>query len=177
MLVSEEKVQTLRALMSELQILQLDEDFTSDPNPPAREPEISAFEISIDARLPEDYRDFLSRHDGWPDFEGDAPLLGVSGRNDPGYLKAVASKSELFEEFGDENPISEGAVPLILHTGVDLMLFWYPTGSDAGKYVTFDAVEREEEFVSLAAYFDDQIELLVEMIADEREGIPEDQVD
>lgn len=171
MLTIQDCIDKFQALTSEFELLAYDELMTPTPNPPATEQQVSHFERVLGYRLPEDFRGFLLLHDGWQDFHGEAPIAGINHRQTELFAKAVRVQSESFDQMDEENPIKMGALPILIAHNVDYMLFYFPTGVDAGKYVSYDSIDREEEFDSLNEFFESQLELLREMIEEEKEGV------
>ncbi|MER9326550.1 SMI1/KNR4 family protein [Mesorhizobium sp. M0488] len=171
MLTLPELIEQFQQRSKEYDLLALDEDLSDPPNPPATEQDIRRFEKEIGYVLPEDYRAFLLLHDGWPGFEGDAPLLGIGNRNNPETVKILRGRSGLFDQFSDENPIKSGALPILIAPGVDDMLFYFPKGPDAGKFVSYDNVDREDVFDTFADFLRDRIDTLDYLIRQEKEGV------
>jgi hypothetical protein len=62
---------------------------------PAREQDLRRLESRLKWRLPPSYREFLLRHDGWRNFRGDAHLLSVAQRDEPGMQAHLAEFQSL----------------------------------------------------------------------------------
>jgi hypothetical protein len=67
--------------------------------PPALEQDVRRFESQLGWPLPPSYRAFLLRHDGWRNFRGDAHLLSIGQRDEPGMQAHLAEFQSLA---GDE---------------------------------------------------------------------------
>lgn len=63
--------------------------------PPARDQDVRQFESQLGWRLPPSYRAFLLRHDGWRNFRGDAHLLSIGQRDEPGMQAHLAEFQSL----------------------------------------------------------------------------------
>ncbi|RUV71948.1 MAG: SMI1/KNR4 family protein [Mesorhizobium sp.] len=163
----EKLVSEIASAKAELERLMFDEESVPPPARPATERKIEIFEKKCGFPLPAAFRAFLLLHDGWPDFDGDAAIFGTGGRNQEWIEETLDDLWENFEDFGKENPIEEGAIPIVLGEDANTSLFMWPPDKEKGGEATF----REYRLAELTHSYADFDEYLVHFLKSLRGAI------
>lgn len=162
MISSEQRIELVARLLEahrKLDMLMFDENMTELPSQPATEKDIARFEKQCGFPVEPSYRAFLLLHDGWIDFDGDAAILGTKGSKLEWFEETVEMVWEVFEDFGDENPIDD-AVPIVLGQDTNNYLFMWPPEKGSDEAATF----REYEHGKLIRNYRDFDEYLTEFL-------------
>jgi SMI1 / KNR4 family (SUKH-1) len=128
--------------------------------------------------LPPSYRAFLELHNGWDGFDGDTKLLAVEDHEQAWVKNRVKTLSSLLEEYADENPFKEGAMPVLL--GEDERAFTVLDPRKVRKngemdFVTFDLMQEQDRFKDFISFLEDDLVVTQELIEDEKKGTPDEE--
>ncbi|RWP24101.1 MAG: SMI1/KNR4 family protein [Mesorhizobium sp.] len=175
MISSEQRIGLVAQLLEkkrELDMLMFDEDMTEPPSRPATEKDIARFEKLCGFPMEPSYRAFLLLHDGWINFDGDAAILGTKGSELEWFEETLEMVWEVFEDFGDENPIDD-AVPVVLGEDTNNYLFMWPPEKGSDEAATFREYEHGKltrSYRDFDEYLTEFLQSLQETIEIEREG-------
>jgi hypothetical protein len=158
----------------ELDLLMFDEIITGLPNPPATERQVADYERDCQFPLPPSFRAFLLLHDGWPDFLGDAAILGTGWRKLDWTDDALEALEAPFEEFGQEDPIANNAVPALLGVDAFVSLFIWPPELSRQPFHEYQYSELVALHDDFDAFLQGSLHSLRNQIDEERNGINED---
>ena len=161
----------------ELDLLMFDEIITGLPNPPATEGQVAAYERECGFPLPPSFRAFLLLHDGWPDFLGDAAILGTGWRKLDWTDEALEALEAPFEEFGQEDPLANRAVPVLLGVDAFVSLFLWPPDLSRQPFHEYQYSELLAEHADFDAFLQGSLDSLRNQIEEERKGPHEDEAD
>lgn len=167
----------LVAAGQELDLLMFDEIITGLPNPPATERQIADYEQQCGFPMPPTFRAFLLLHDGWPDFLGDAAILGTGWRKLDWTADALEALEAPFEEFGQEDPIAHDAVPVLLGDGAFVSLFLWPPHLSERPFHEYQYSELLAEHADFDAFLQGSLDSLRNQIDEERNGTDRDSAD
>ncbi|WP_210168306.1 SMI1/KNR4 family protein [Mesorhizobium sp. 1M-11] len=156
--------------------LKYDEELPHELGKPATDDEISSLEKRLGIPLPESYREFLTLHNGWSDFDAGGKLLATHDHNS----KWVKEKIEFWGDLWpaeEDNPFENGALPVMF--GEDLSHFLVLDPSRVKKNGKIDFVEYEDMYESdvykdFADYLGFKLETLEYMIDEELNGVSND---
>lgn len=143
-----------------------DEVFERGSPEAATEESISRLESHYGKPLPDDYKAFLRLRNGFLLFDGDSHILSIDHHFEDWLSEMMSERFEMFEEFGDENPISSGAIPIVLGEDSNAMVLYQKT-EDGMRYVEYDEVELIESHSSLEAYIAEDLRIRRLMIEEE----------
>jgi len=162
----------------ELDMLTLDEDMTDPPAKPATPKEVDRFEKECGFAIDPSYREFLLLHNGWTDFDGDAAILGTKGKREEWFDETIEMIWEVFEDFGDENPV-DGAVPIVLGEDTNNYLFMWPPreGTDKAVFKEYEDGKLVQLFADFDEYLAGFLKSLLHSIEVERDGAVSDDDD
>jgi SMI1 / KNR4 family (SUKH-1) len=138
--------------------------------PPATPEAIDAFERRRNVILPDDYRMFLSLHDGWEYFSGENALLSIaemtSGPIFDGHKELQSELGRLGQKAAAGGLIFEGGL------GTRIAYFDLSAKQSPVSYeVVFWHINEIARFATFADYLRDYAKTLDQMIADEREKL------
>lgn len=181
MMLSDEARRTLVADIiaagRQLDLLMFDEVITGTPNSPATESQIAEYERECGFPLPPSFRRFLLLHNGWPDFLGDAAILGTGWKRLDWTDEALEALEAPFEEFGQEDPITSGAVPVLLGEGAFVSLFLWPPHLSQAPFHEYQYSELIKEHDDFDAFLQSSLDSLRNQIDDELNGTHTDDSD
>ncbi|MDX8350502.1 SMI1/KNR4 family protein [Cognatiyoonia sp. IB215446] len=169
-------VEKLHSAHQTYEKLVFDEDYDGVLGKPASLVHINELEKRIGITLPQNYKAFLLRHDGWANFDGEGKLLSVGDHAAEWVKSTVAEWSDIWES-EDPNPFANGAVPIMLGEDIENFLVLNPTKRNHENepvFELYDAMELEDTFQTFFDYLTQEFETLDEMIKDEQDGIHED---
>lgn len=156
--------------------LAFDEQFPAELGPPASPDQIAALETRLGKPLPQSYRAFLERHNGWSDFEADGKLLATSDHNAEWVQEKIQYWNELWDTDSD-NPFEHGALPVMLGESLNHFLVLDPRRIDEnGKllFVVYDYMHEETCYHDFLAYLQNRLDVLQLLIDRETKGIDEE---
>lgn len=172
-------IREIMEAMLEYDRLAFDEEQPHELGPPASPKQIAKLEGILGKSLPPSYRAFLELHNGWSDFDGSAKLLAVEDHGSKWVKERLQAFALGFKGIA-ENPFEIGAIPVLLgmHEFNFLVL-------DPGKvrkngemdFVMYDATEVEERFKDFTSYLRDKLEVLRQLIEEEKHGTPDEEED
>jgi hypothetical protein len=168
----------LLELRSEDWRLRYDEPIVEELGPPCSRGDLSVLERQLGAPLPPTYRAFLEIHDGWGLFQGEAKLLAVKDQHETWVKEALNNLSDLFDEFGEENPVKAGAFVAMLGQGSNWSLFLDPHKVDSRGEMEaslFDWTRLENRFADFGAYLANEVEQMREVVRSLKEGVADSQ--
>ena len=163
-------IQELVRAQRELDLLMFDDVISGLRNPPATEKQVSAYERDCGFSLPPGFREFLLMHNGWPDFLGDAAILGTEWRTEEWVDEALDGLEAPFDEFGQEDPIAGGAVPVLLGQDAFVSVFLWPPKANTGRFHEYQYSEKIMEHPDFDDFLTSSLESLLNQIREEREG-------
>lgn len=137
------------------------------PGPPASPAEIDALEARWAHPLPADYRTFLALHDGCRGYSGEANLLSTEDQRSDEIRKALRWKGTLFAEFGERNPVADGALPVVLAPTVrDFVLLEWEAKAGKAWFVHYDDSEELRRFGTFVELVEHHIGVLRGIVAE-----------
>ena len=145
----------LKAASERLDELMFDEVFPRELGPPASDAALERLGKRYGLTLPPSYAAFLRLHDGWRGFRGDADLLSVADHGEAWVTEELSARSDLFDEFGEANPIKAGAMPVMLGEGVSTCLLLEPAppgGKATPRLAQYDHSQFEEAYPDFADF-------------------------
>jgi hypothetical protein len=164
----------LIAARREYDRLVYDEEDPQELGRPCSINQLSMLERKLGKPLPPSYRAFLELHNGWGSFDGDGKLLAVEDHESDWVKTRVGELSELFLEFGGQDPFKAGALPVMLGETIQNYLVLDPRTSGADgemTFVSYDLTDEEDRFQDFTSYLRYQLSLSKKLIAREKEGI------
>jgi hypothetical protein len=130
--------------------------------------------------LPPSYRAFLELHNGWNGFDGVTKLLAVEDHGQAWVRNRVESLSSLLQEYADENPFREGAIPILLGENEPAFTVLDPRKvrkNGEMDFVTFDLMQEQDRFKDFISFLQDDLAVTQELIEDEKKGTTADEID
>lgn len=170
-------IDAIQRAQRELDMLMFDEIMTGLPTPPATEREVAEYQRDCGFNLPPSFRAFLLRHDGWPDFLGDAAILGANWRKLDWTAAALAVRKAPFDEFGTEDPFGHGAIPVLLGRSAFVTLFLWPPDPRRLPFREYQYSELIMEHEDFDGFLQSSLESLLNLIDEERQGSDADDDD
>ena len=168
-------IDDLAAAKRELDGLMFDEEYPHELGEPCTPEQITKLEGILGKALPPSYHAFLELHNGWRNFNGGAKLLAVEDQTSSWVEKRKEDLDELFYEDEDnENPFNNGAIPILLGEDESDYLILDPNSlHQDGEmiFIAYDYTEEEERFTDFSSFLQQQLDLHLEMIEDEKRGV------
>jgi hypothetical protein len=171
--VIEPMIAKLVELRAENWRLKFDEELEEELGPPCSAMDLARLERALGAPLPPSYRAFMELHDGWGGFRGDAKILAVGDREQAWVKDAMGNLNDLFDEFGQGNPIKTGCFVIMVGETSNWSLFLDPSKSGPEgemEVALFDWARPEKSFVDFGAFLSEEIARLKRVIRSQKEG-------
>jgi hypothetical protein len=146
--------------MAEYALVATDPVANTSPNPPATEQNIENAEISLGMKLPEDFREFLRRADGWGHFAFGWRILSAGELRDRVFSERINFEG-LREDLGIKTETEGGCVAIGGSDFTRTTFFWVQDGSLGSGYCWFDS-ELVAFYSTFKELFVDQVEGLEE---------------
>lgn len=166
-------IQELFSAFQELDHLMFDEEIDHELGTPCTEAQLVELEKWLGFVLPPSYREFLSLHNGWNNFDGNAKLLAIEDFRSSWVSEKIHNLEILFYEDG-ENPFDKGMIPILLGEDNDNFLLLDPTTEKSNgemEFVAFDFTEEESRFQNFLSFLEAHLKSVKIIIDDEINGI------
>ncbi|HWK66930.1 MAG TPA: SMI1/KNR4 family protein [Rhizobiaceae bacterium] len=157
--------------------LAFDEEYPHPLGEPCSPKQLAFLEKKFGMPLPPSYRAFLELHNGWRDLSGDARLLSVEDQDSEWVKECLADLAEVYSDLDQENPFESGALPVFLGEESNQALYIDPhTVRPDGEsdFVALDIATEEMRFPDFTSFLANKLDLLREMIADQKKGVSGD---
>lgn len=172
-------IDNLASALCERDRLIFDEEYPHALGKPCSLKQIESLESILGKPLPPSYRIFMELHNGWSKFIGDAKLLAVEDHGSDWVKERLLALATLFADFG-ENPFEEGAIPVLLgNTAKEFLIVDPRTVRENGEmdFVSFDICHEEDRFKDFTSFLQENLDILYQMIEDEKQGILDEEED
>ncbi|HKX27937.1 MAG TPA: SMI1/KNR4 family protein [Blastocatellia bacterium] len=174
-------IDDLTEALRERDRLVFDEENPHELGRPSSPQQLSTLEQILGKPLPPSYAAFLKLHNGWDKFVGGAKLLAIEDQESKWVKKRVDDLDTLFYEDQEvENPFTAGAIPVLLGEDERTFLVLDPrTVRPNGEmdFIQFYLIKEEQRFADFTSFLQHKLNILHEMIDDEKEGLTEDDED
>lgn len=160
--------------------LAFDEEYDHPLGKPCSPQQLTVLEKKLGKPLPPSYRRFLELHNGWGELSGDAKLLSVEDQRAEWVGEHLADLQEIFAELDEENPFENGALPVFLGEDSNQCLYIDPhTVRSNGEmdFVALDITTEERRFPDFTAFLVHKLNLLRDMIDNQKRGISRDEAE
>lgn len=172
----EQLLADLTMALGKYDMLAFDEAYPHELGDPCNPDQLAQLERAVGTRLPPSLRGFLTLHNGWSNFAGDAKILAVEDHGSEWVRDRLDDLATLFAE-EDENPFDAGAVPVMLGVKARGFLLIDPRTVRADgemDFIDYDLTREVHRFTDFDAFLRHKLAILCRLIDKEMHGAPDE---
>lgn len=166
----------LYKLMCEYYLLAIDKEYPGRRGDPASEEQIAKAEGILGFPFPEDYRTFLSTHNGWSSFDGEGKILSTEDHGTRWETGIIESWTSIWES-EDDDPFKAAHLLVVAGEGLPYFIVLIPNKEDpsgGAVLIEYEYMSINATFQTFEEYLTYRIEVMEILIDQKRHGREED---